>query len=272
MSKIFTAFLEHKDFKKDRPWSMVRQRFDRQTISPPHYAETIEILICKNIVGTAHIGGQKFDLSGDPVFFIPPQTVHAFDYAASDGVVLALKWHPTMLKEYLNIDGILAAHSLALHSLAVVHGNLEAFYSLAEGLDTDTDIAGALTKILAMLSLFVSGTEKQNSVRIVADSGSVINEIINWTEQNYSQKISLFDVSARFGYTKNYFCDLFKAKTGVTYLSYLHHVRISNACALLRTGLPVSRVATLCGFETASYFISLFKKTVGVTPKAYQGK
>lgn len=274
MNRIFTAFVEHKDFRRARPWSLVRQSFDRPTLSPPHYAETIEILVCKGIRGVAHINGRRFDLSGDRVFFIAPQVVHSFEYQASEGTVLAVKWHPALLKDYLSLDKILEQHGLSIPSIAVVHENLADFYPLAERLDEGSDTVTAVATITAMLALFIAGTTERSAseVSIGSESGGVINAVIAWTEEHYSRRIALSEVAREFGYTKNYFCELFKSRTGITYLTYLNHVRITNACALLRKGLPVNRVRMLCGFETDSYFIALFKRIVGVTPKAYQSR
>ena len=274
MKQIFTAFVEHKSFRRARPWSLVRQAFDRPTLSPPHYAETIEILVCKGIRGVAHINGRRFDMSGDRVFFIAPQVVHSFEYQASEGTVLAVKWHPELLKDYLSLEKILMQHGLSISSVAVLHENLADFYPLAEKLDKDSDTATAIAAIAAMLALFIAGTTERSAsaLPIKGESGSVLNAVIAWTEQNYSRKIALSEVAREFGYTKNYFCELFKSRTGITYLTYLNHVRITNACALLRKGLPVNRVRMLCGFETDSYFIALFKRIVGVTPKAYQSR
>ena len=274
MNTIFTAFIEHKHFQKSRPWSLVEQIFKTPTISTPHYAETVEILVCNGIDGTAHIGGKRFDMSGKKVFFIAPQTVHSFDYRVSDGYVLAIKWHPEMLKEYIDIEKILESHAMSLFSLDTEYTDFESFYPFAIKLSNDTDISSALAAILSMLALFVASTTERDASKLPIESNArnVINEIIAWTEQNYGRKILLDEVALKFGYTKNYFCDLFKSKTGITYLQYLNNVRVSNACALLRTGMPVNRVSTLCGFETDSYFISLFKRTVGITPKAYQEK
>ena len=274
MNRIFTAFVEHKDFRRTRPWSLVRQHFDRPTLSPPHYAETIEVLICKGIRGVAHIDGKRFDMSGDRVFFIAPQVVHSFEYQASSGTVLAVKWHPALLTDYLSLDKILEQHGLSIASIAVLHENLADFYPLAERLDEGSDTVTAISAITAMLAHFIAGTDVSShsnvSLKGESESGSVINAVIAWTEQNYSRRIALNEVAREFGYTKNYFCDWFKSRTGITYLTYLNHVRVTNACALLRKGLPVNRVRMLCGFETDSYFIALFKRTVGVTPKAYQ--
>ena len=272
MKNIFTAFIEHKDFKRSRPWSVVYQEYHSMTISTPHYAETIEILLYDGINGNAYIDGHRFSLSGKKVFYISPQTVHSFEYRPSDGYALVVKLHPAMLKEFLDIDRILSEYGFTLSSLDVCYENHGEFLKTVNALSESEDLTFSLATVASLLGLLIKSSSKKGGQPQDARSGGVINEIITWTGENYGSKFSLGDVAERFGYTKSYFCDMFKAKTGITYVKYLNTVRISAACSLLKSGVPVNQVSRLCGFETDSYFIQLFKKTIGVTPKQYSMK
>ena len=54
-------------------------------------------------------------------------------------------------------------------------------------------------------------------------------------------------------------------------LPYIRLYRITQASKLLReTGLSVEDIATECGFASASYFISAFKKCLKTTPLRYR--
>ena len=55
----------------------------------------------------------------------------------------------------------------------------------------------------------------------------------------------------------------------MTYIQYLNQVRISNAVRLLVSGESTTATAFECGFTNASYFIEVFKKAHGCTPKEY---
>ncbi len=273
MNQLFTAFIEHKEFKRSRPWTVVEQRYSNLTVSTPHYAETVEILLYDNARGSAYIGGRKFDISGKQVFYIAPQTVHSFEYLPSDGEIFVVKLQPDMLKEFINTERLLSEYNTSLASLDVKYENYDDIYPFVKSLRESEDVCTSLSAILSILHLLACGTPNKESSQLSGagePSGNVINEIIEWTEKNFQRRFSLDEVSGRFGYTKNYFCDMFKSKTGITYLKYLNTLRISNACDMIKTGIPINRVSHLCGFETDSYFIQLFKKTIGVTPKQYQ--
>ena len=57
--------------------------------------------------------------------------------------------------------------------------------------------------------------------------------------------------------------------TGFTYYEYLTSARISYASKLLQNGQSVKETCYMAGFENVSYFVQLFKKRLGVTPREY---
>ncbi|MEV6964055.1 helix-turn-helix transcriptional regulator [Hamadaea sp. NPDC051192] len=63
----------------------------------------------------------------------------------------------------------------------------------------------------------------------------------------------------------------FRAETGVTFESWRTYERLNAALPLLGDGLPVSRVARAVGYQTASAFITAFRRGTGITPAAYFG-
>lgn len=275
MKPFFSAFLEHKDFLPSRPWSVVPMSFPLPVITPPHYADTVEILFCDNVKGTACINSQSYPVCGKKIFFIPPKAIHSICYEKSDGYVLVVKFHPAFLNRYLNMDTCLQEYGTSLAFLNREYADYDKLLPQVLTLkDTDSILEG-LDAIIAILRHMVMHSAKQPQISCPLPSGSdtmnlTINRIITWTEQHFNEKITLDDVAGEFKYNKTYFCGLFKEQTGISYLKYLNTLRISNACKLLKTGAGVSKICELCGFENESYFIQLFKKTIGLTPKQYQ--
>ena len=68
--------------------------FSSDIITPAHYAETIEILICHNLKGTVYIGGNHFELNGQQTFFIAPNIIHSIYYLKNEGFVTIVKLYP----------------------------------------------------------------------------------------------------------------------------------------------------------------------------------
>lgn len=271
MKNVMTAFKEYKEFQKKRPWDVNTMLFPTSYITPPHYAETIEILLCCDVAGTAHIGGNQYTLCGKQAFFIAPNVIHSMQYRQSSGQLTVVKIHPAGLMPFMNLQNILAEAHLEYSMIPCDIPEYDCLNDLATQLRSLS--AGTPDALCAILSVFrilqqYSISTGEDHTRIPAYDDT-LREIIFWTEQNFMKKITLDEIAAMFGYNKHYFCNKFKAATGETYLQYLNHLRIFHACKLLKNGHALNDICEKCGFENMSYFIQLFKKIVGTTPKQY---
>jgi transcriptional regulator GlxA family with amidase domain len=66
---------------------------------------------------------------------------------------------------------------------------------------------------------------------------------------------------------------MFSRKVGVTPYQYLLGVRMEKAKELLgNLNYSITDVAAFCGFESASHFSNVFKKTTGYSPVEYKNK
>ena len=62
---------------------------------------------------------------------------------------------------------------------------------------------------------------------------------------------------------------LFQSETGLSFGKWRQQLRLLYALRLLAAGRPVTAVAFDVGYESASAFIAMFKRTLGVTPHRY---
>jgi AraC-like DNA-binding protein len=61
----------------------------------------------------------------------------------------------------------------------------------------------------------------------------------------------------------------FRREVGMSFESWRQQVRMMKAIELLVEGCPVKEVAGEVGYRQPSAFVELFRKTLGVTPKAW---
>jgi len=104
-----------------------------------------------------------------------------------------------------------------------------------------------------------------------SERANLINRVIDFTEKNFtSPELSLSTVSAEFNYNPKYVSHLFKKRMGTGYTEYLRLLRLKNAIALFDRGLDsIKNVALLSGFADPLYFSSVFKASIGLSPKEY---
>lgn len=268
MKRIVTMFKEYKEFRKDKHWDANVMYFPTDSVVPPHYADTVEILVNHGATGTIRIGGQVCDLGAHCAYFIAPDTVHAVDYHKNEGSISILKIDHRPLKRFLDLEAVLDAEKIEFGALPCYLDEPAVAESLERVLFTSDSLFAVLESILAFFLHIRTACNAGGAYRTVRDNGK-LRTLIEWSEQHFSSHISLDEAASILGYNKNYFCQKFKEQTGVTYLHYLNCLRVSRACTELKNGHSVSEVCYTCGFENLSYFIRLFRSVMGVTPAQY---
>lgn len=97
------------------------------------------------------------------------------------------------------------------------------------------------------------------------------DKIINYLTKNYSNKITLNEVSKYIGINRTTINEIFKYKYKKTIKSYLLEIRIQKASYYLsHSSLSISEIAYSVGYEDAFQFSKIFKKYNGVSPKEYR--
>lgn len=92
-----------------------------------------------------------------------------------------------------------------------------------------------------------------------------------YIHKHYAENISVDDIALFGGMCRSKCCRLFSQMTGQTPNVYLTHYRIARSCKLLKeTNMSISETADACGFQSASHFIAVFKKTIGISPQKYR--
>jgi len=99
-----------------------------------------------------------------------------------------------------------------------------------------------------------------------------MKKVIEYIVQNYYLDISLDKISDIFDINPNYLCSLFKNELGMTFLQYLHSVRIRKSIEILLHDKKkaVRDVALESGFMSERHFYKVFKKIVGITPGQFR--
>ena len=117
------------------------------------------------------------------------------------------------------------------------------------------------------------GTAFQNN-DINNDEGPRMNDVYQYTKENYADDISLKKIASIACITPHAFCKYFKKHTRKTYLSFLHEVRIHEACKKIINNnfASIAEVAYATGFNNVITFNRVFKKITTMSPKDYLQK
>lgn len=98
-----------------------------------------------------------------------------------------------------------------------------------------------------------------------------IANVLKFISDNYSDDISLKDISDIACMTTNSFCRYFKKMTNKSFVDFLNEIRIRNAARLLaQDDINISEVCYTVGYKSITNFNHQFKKTMGTNPKNYR--
>lgn len=96
---------------------------------------------------------------------------------------------------------------------------------------------------------------------------TMVKSSIEYIKNNFKDNITIDDICKNIGFSKYYFCRVFKEVTNKTVVDYINFLRCDNARKLLATGnYNATESAELCGFKNLSYFSKIYKKYIGRLP------
>lgn len=139
----------------------------------------------------------------------------------------------------------------------------------------DEDLDEAVEKVKARLAARAAPQEGA-AFRFDLEKGTkskYVEEAVAYLRQHYAENLTIADTAEAIDLSEGYLSRLFKKETGYTFNNYLVMYRIHVAMRLLRDRhTKVYEVSEQVGFADKTYFSTLFKKYVGITPSEYQDR
>ncbi len=101
----------------------------------------------------------------------------------------------------------------------------------------------------------------------------VVEQIVNYFEDHYSEKISLERIAENMYLSTFYISKIFKSETGDTPIRHLINIRLEKAREILEQhpGMNIKEVAAMVGYDDAYHFSKQFKKHYGISPSQVRG-
>ncbi|MBR4320316.1 MAG: helix-turn-helix domain-containing protein [Oscillospiraceae bacterium] len=114
-------------------------------------------------------------------------------------------------------------------------------------------------------------TRRMQRVRNSKVYSKQIVKSIEYISEHLHNRIMLSDMAEYLDISEAYLSRLFKEETGVSFSDYVNQQKVEAAASLLRySDYTDSEISSLFCFSSQSYFIKVFRKHTGMTPKAYK--
>lgn len=102
---------------------------------------------------------------------------------------------------------------------------------------------------------------------------NLTSQLMRYIQEYYAEPLTRETLAQTFHYSGAYLSKCFKRETGSSIIDYLINVRVTKAKELLlTTNLSLQETAASVGYPDVSYFIRIFKKHTGITPKQYKSE
>lgn len=132
-------------------------------------------------------------------------------------------------------------------------------------------VLGALFEWFGFIYGTHSYTEAEGRTAPDSEKIQALKPVLEYIDRSYMHPVSLEELAKLAGMSPRYFCRFFHTLIHRTPIEYLNYCRIERACYLLASApVSVTEAAYQCGFNDSSYFVKIFKKFKGITPKQYQ--
>lgn len=151
------------------------------------------------------------------------------------------------------------------------------FVRLSGLLETESAGKDAFSRTLTrslffqMLAMIGRCQDASYEPRLLDQTQTAIQESARYIYSHYEEPITLADAARAAHMNPTYFSKKFRESTGFGFKEYLTDLRLRKAAQLLvRTDAPITEIAGICGFSDGNYFGDAFRRSFGISPRAYR--
>lgn len=229
---------------------------------------------------------ERVELQGGTFLAIPPHVQHrTLNGSAAPSTRLSIRWLPERpgrrrnqsplflsKREIATIFTGLEQHGLRPRTMSndMLRSAKELFNAINKA---DGRLKGLSAAIMRhrcndlLLHLALSNLQHEP----LPKSANVVDAMRSYMDAHLDKRLQMEDLVRISGYGATQLTKLFHEQAGLTPNGYLIRARVKRAQELLVSGdLPLTEIALMCGFPSAAYFSTVFRKYCGTSPRAWR--
>lgn len=249
-----------------------RRTLQQEALQNPSHHRCVLVFNLET-TGNVHVDNHVFRFRPGQAAVVLPYQFHHFSHLASEKLMwlfCTFVMRDESFLEPLRDTVVLgdATVARARDELVEAWGHIRG--EGAGGLTRDQELQVGLTRLLLALKRVGTLTMGTGKIR----SGGVLLQRVNRQLSAWRGRVvTVAGLAAEFGQSESRLRSVFRASAGVPLGQYIHNYRINRAMYLLRRGdQPIAEVAADAGFGSPQSFSRAFRKTTGMSPRAYRAR
>lgn len=270
---------QHLRFPKEYPAMItIHKEYPAQSV-PLHHHPSSELIYNRNKELTVSIDGKKYMIGENDFILISSYAFHSIepcnDYGPQDALSISFE---TAYLERMIPD--IRKMKVSRYSKNASEASIENMKYLCERLydnllfnkdkNQTLETNQLLFKILdLMYTEFL--VEEENDKEETVNKYDKIVRVLTYIEEHYHEHLSTQDMADLTGYSREYFCRLFKKYFKQGFQQYLTNYRLDRAEELLTDGdRTIAQIIMETGFADEKSFFKAFREKYGMTPMQYK--
>jgi len=260
------------------------RQFNRYTAAC-HWHPDLEFILILEGIMDYFVNGQTCQIGKDDGIFVNSKRLHyGFSGDNSDCSFIAVVINPAVLGEntpmgksffdlkfgfdtndYILLKPEVQWQKKILTFIKRIHDEIN------KGVDNPLNLLSLAASLCACAAdniqpILERQENKQNAHTLMA-----VRKMTGFVFQNYGNKITIDDIAAAGAVCRSKCCKLFGEYVGQSPNAYLAGYRIRKSCEMLKeSNMSITEIAMTCGFQSPSYFTTVFQKETGLTPMKYR--
>lgn len=275
----------------------MHDRFTRIQLHAHEFVELVYVVggTAKHRIRSAAFGEQRYEISSGDILIVNQGEEHTYELAHDERLeIVNLLFAPEFVDDsYLHVPG-----QSQLLDFFYVQPYLKEPARFASNLKLGFNEAGeieqsirkiekefgarrlgyqALIKlsfnelIVRLSRYYVESLGTGRNGNVYSSANEYIRRVIGYVERRYQTDIEISHLAKLACCSERQLTRSFRQATGESVVRFVHALRVEKAKALLtRYGDSVAEIGAVVGFRDAAYFIKVFKRLTGKTPKEYR--
>ena len=214
-------------------------------------------------------GSQVFTLREGEGVFIPPLTISNAIASDVEAITHSVLFSPSdVLPSSADMAGLLSSSPPFVSISASAAPRIEEAYSVIMEKGSLYELEASIL-ISSLLLLILRELPSGGDVQAVQNER--LKRMMIFIKDHYGDAVTVRDIAASAFVSERECLRIFSSSLGIPPGQFLISYRLREAERLLSgTGMNISEIASATGFDSPSYFASLFRRKHGQTPSEYR--